>query len=86
MAPGKPAEQRLRGILMEYYHEVINEKRNILLQLLKREYGEVHGRGFTDSAPAPVRSRAQKRIGMGTKKRNLPISLSKQPGYLNIAY
>ena len=38
------------------YHEVIHEKLNHLLQLIKQNIGDVHGRGFVDSAPVLERS------------------------------
>ena len=41
------------------YHEVIKEKLKIFLQLIKENIGDVHGRGFTDSAPVLERSWAQ---------------------------
>ncbi len=46
------------------YHEVIKEKLKIFLQLIKENIGEIHGRGFTDSAPVLERSWAQK-SGLG---------------------
>jgi epoxyqueuosine reductase len=33
------------------YHEVIREKLNHFIQLIKQQVGEIHGRGFVDSAP-----------------------------------
>lgn len=46
------------------YHEVIKEKLKTFLQLIKENIGEVHGRGFIDSAPVLERSWAQK-SGLG---------------------
>ena len=46
------------------YHEVIREKMKIFLQCIHEEIGEVHGRGFVDSAPVLERSWAQ-RSGLG---------------------
>jgi epoxyqueuosine reductase len=46
------------------YHEVIKEKLKTFLQLIKENIGDVHGRGFTDSAPVLERSWAQK-SGLG---------------------
>lgn len=46
------------------YHEVIKDKLKMFLQLIKDNIGEVHGRGFTDSAPVLERSWAQK-SGLG---------------------
>lgn len=46
------------------YHDVIREKLNRFLELLKDQVGEIHGRGFVDSAPVLERSWAQ-RSGLG---------------------
>ena len=46
------------------YHEVIREKLNVLLGMMIEEIGEIHGRGFVDSAPVLERSWAQ-RSGSG---------------------
>jgi epoxyqueuosine reductase len=46
------------------YHTVIKKKLNIFLQLITQSIGEVHGRGFIDSAPVLERSWAQK-SGLG---------------------
>ena len=46
------------------YHEVIKKKLNRLLLLIKENIGEVHGRGFVDSAPVLERTWAQK-SGLG---------------------
>jgi len=51
------------------YHEVIKEKLKMFLQLLKDNIGDVHGRGFTDSAPVLERSWAQK-SGLGWVGKN----------------
>ena len=51
------------------YHEVIKKKLNIFLQLLKEKIGEIHGRGFTDSAPVLERSWAVK-SGLGWVGKN----------------
>ena len=51
------------------YHEVIKEKLKTFLQLIKENIGEVHGRGFTDSAPVLERSWAQK-SGLGWVGKN----------------
>lgn len=42
------------------YHEVIRTKLNSFLQMIKENIGDVHGRGFVDSAPVLERSWAQK--------------------------
>jgi epoxyqueuosine reductase len=46
------------------YHEVIREKLNNLLRLIRSHIGEVEGRGFVDSAPVLERSWAL-RSGLG---------------------
>ncbi len=51
------------------YHEVIKEKLKLFLQILKDNIGEIHGRGFTDSAPVLERSWAVK-SGLGWVGKN----------------
>lgn len=51
------------------YHEVIKEKIKIFLQLIKENIGDVHGRGFVDSAPVLEKSWAQK-SGLGWVGKN----------------
>ena len=51
------------------YHEVIKRKLNVFLQTLKEHVGEIHGRGFTDSAPVLERSWAVK-SGLGWVGKN----------------
>ncbi len=46
------------------YHEVIKSKLDVLLTMMKENIGEVHGRGFVDSAPVLERTWAQ-RSGLG---------------------
>ncbi len=46
------------------YHEVIRPKLHQLLAFINEQIGEVHGRGFVDSAPVLERSWAQ-RSGLG---------------------
>ncbi|HMK04270.1 MAG TPA: tRNA epoxyqueuosine(34) reductase QueG [Ferruginibacter sp.] len=46
------------------YHDVIRTKLKLLLSAIKENIGEVHGRGFVDSAPVLERSWAQK-SGLG---------------------
>jgi epoxyqueuosine reductase len=60
------------------YHEVIKEKLNHLLELLKQQVGEIHGRGFVDSAPVLERSWAQ-RSGLGWIGKNGNL-INKQAG------
>ena len=60
------------------YHEVIRAKLKLLLQQVKEQIGEVHGRGFVDSAPVLERAWAQKAgIGWIGKNGNL---ITKQSG------
>lgn len=60
------------------YHEVIREKMNRFLQSIREKIGEVHGRGFVDSAPVLERSWAQ-RSGLGWIGKNGNL-LTKQSG------
>jgi epoxyqueuosine reductase len=60
------------------YHEVIRAKLKLFLQNIKEQIGEVHGRGFVDSAPVLERTWAQKAgIGWVAKNGNL---INKQSG------
>jgi len=60
----KDAAKISKYALGKDYHEVIRAQMKIFLQLIKDEIGEVHGRGFVDSAPVLERSWAQ-RSGVG---------------------
>jgi epoxyqueuosine reductase len=60
------------------YHDVIKNKLNIFLQTLKEKFGEIHGRGFVDSAPVLERSWAQ-RSGLGWIGKNGNL-ITKQSG------
>ena len=60
------------------YHEVIRSKLKIFLQILHEKIGEVHGRGFVDSAPVLERSWAQ-RSGLGWIGKNGNL-ITKQNG------
>jgi epoxyqueuosine reductase len=60
------------------YHEVIREKMKRFLQSIHEEIGEVHGRGFVDSAPVLERSWAQ-RSGLGWIGKNGNL-LTKESG------
>ncbi len=51
------------------YHEVIREKLKIFLQMIKESIGDIHGRGFADSAPVLEKSWAQK-SGLGWIAKN----------------
>jgi epoxyqueuosine reductase len=66
------------------YHEVIREKLNHLLQLIKRDIGDVHGRGFVDSAPVLERSWAAK-SGAGWIGKNGNLITMRQGSYFFIA-
>lgn len=46
------------------YHEVIKEKLNLFLSILREKIGDINGRGFVDSAPVLERAWAQ-RSGLG---------------------
>ncbi len=71
-----PAEQQKEDVpqISKYaygkdYHAVIKGKLKAFLQILKDNIGEVHGRGFTDSAPVLERSWAVK-SGLGWVGKN----------------
>jgi len=51
------------------YHEVIREKLNHFIELIRQQVGEIHGRGFVDSAPVLERTWAQ-RSGLGWVGKN----------------
>ena len=51
------------------YHDVIREKLKLFLALIKENVGDVHGRGFVDSAPVLERTWAQ-RSGLGWVAKN----------------
>ncbi|HMG67075.1 MAG TPA: tRNA epoxyqueuosine(34) reductase QueG [Chitinophagaceae bacterium] len=60
------------------YHDVIKDKLKIFLQTLQQQIGEIHGRGFVDSAPVLERSWAQK-SGLGWVGKNGNL-ITKQSG------
>ena len=60
------------------YHEVIRKKLIGLIELITSEIGEIHGRGFVDSAPVLERSWAQ-RSGLGWIGKNGNL-ITKQSG------
>jgi epoxyqueuosine reductase len=66
------------------YHEVIRAKLNALLSLINEHIGEVHGRGFVDSAPVLERSWAQ-RSGLGWIGRNGNLITKQQGSFFFIA-
>jgi epoxyqueuosine reductase len=60
------------------YHEVIRSKLNELIVLIKENVGDIHGRGFVDSAPVLERTWAQ-RSGLGWVGKNGNL-ITKQSG------
>ena len=60
------------------YHEVIRKNLNELIEIMKEEIGEIHGRGFVDSAPVLERTWAQ-RSGLGWVGKNGNL-INKQSG------
>ena len=60
------------------YHEVIREQLTELIEIIKEEIGEIHGRGFVDSAPVLERTWAQ-RSGLGWMGKNGNL-ITKQSG------
>lgn len=62
----------------EDYHEVIKSKLKQLLQLINQHIGEVHGRGFVDSAPVMDKAWAKK-AGLGWVGKNANL-LNKKSG------
>ncbi len=80
-----PAEQQKENIpkIATYaygqdYHEVIRSKLKLLLEYIKKNIGEINGRGFVDSAPVLERSWAQK-SGLGWVGKNGNL-INKQSG------
>ena len=80
-----PSEQQRKDVpqVSKYaygkdYHEVIREKLKVFLQMIKENIGDVHGRGFADSAPVLEKAWAQKSgLGWIAKNGNL---ITKQYG------
>jgi len=66
------------------YHEVIKSKLNNLLFILQEKVGEIHGRGFVDSAPVLERTWAQ-RSGLGWIGRNGNLITKQQGSFFFIA-
>ncbi len=66
------------------YHEVIREKLNHFFFLLQEKIGEIHGRGFVDSAPVLERAWAQK-AGLGWVGKNGNLINKKQGSFFFIA-
>ncbi len=66
------------------YHDVIKNKLNALLLLIKEHIGEVQGRGFVDSAPVLERTWAQ-RSGLGWVGKNGNLINKQHGSYFFIA-
>jgi epoxyqueuosine reductase len=66
------------------YHEVIKSKLHALLAMINEHIGEVHGRGFVDSAPVLERSWAQ-RSGLGWIGKNGNLLTKQQGSFFFIA-
>jgi epoxyqueuosine reductase len=66
------------------YHEIIKEKLNQLLSILKEKIGDIHGRGFVDSAPVLERTWAQ-RSGLGWIGKNGNLITKQQGSFFFIA-
>lgn len=66
------------------YHEVIREKLNLLLASIRREIGDIQGRGFVDSAPVLERSWAI-RSGLGWIGKNGNLITRKDGSFFFIA-
>jgi epoxyqueuosine reductase len=80
-----PSEQQKPGApkIAKYafgkdYHDVIRDKLNELIAVIKESIGEIHGRGFVDSAPVLERTWAQK-SGLGWVGKNGNL-INKQSG------
>jgi epoxyqueuosine reductase len=86
-----PSEQQKKDVpkISKYaysgdYHEIIKEKLNELLSMLKEKIGDIHGRGFVDSAPVLERSWAQ-RSGLGWIGKNGNLITKQQGSFFFIA-
>ena len=66
------------------YHDVIKDKLNRLIELIRLNIGDVHGRGFVDSAPVLERSWAQ-RSGLGWIGKNGNLITKQQGSFFFIA-
>jgi epoxyqueuosine reductase len=80
-----PSEQQQHGApkISKYafgkdYHDVIRKNLNSLIELMKEEVGEIHVRGFVDSAPVLERTWAE-RSGLGWVGKNGNL-INKQSG------
>jgi epoxyqueuosine reductase len=66
------------------YHDVIRAKLNHFFFILKEKIGDIHGRGFVDSAPVLERAWAQK-SGLGWIGKNGNLINKKQGSFFFIA-
>ncbi|TAL46564.1 MAG: tRNA epoxyqueuosine(34) reductase QueG [Chitinophagaceae bacterium] len=66
------------------YHDVIRQKLNELISLIKINIGEIHGRGFVDSAPVLERTWAE-RSGLGWVGKNGNLINKKSGSFFFIA-
>ena len=66
------------------YHEVIKDKLKTFLLLIKENIGDVHGRGFADSAPVLEKSWAQK-SGLGWVGKNGNLITKNEGSFFFIA-
>jgi len=66
------------------YHEIIKQKLNVFLLLVRDQVGDVNGRGFVDSAPVLERSWAQ-RSGLGWIGKNGNLINKQQGSFFFIA-
>ncbi len=68
----------------EDYHEVIKEKLRLFLAILNEKIGDIHGRGFVDSAPVMERAWAIK-SGLGWIGKNGNLITKNQGSFFFIA-
>jgi epoxyqueuosine reductase len=66
------------------YHDVIRQKLKVFLLMIKENIGDVHGRGFADSAPVLEKSWAQK-SGLGWIAKNGNLITKQQGSFFFIA-
>ncbi|SFQ20394.1 tRNA epoxyqueuosine(34) reductase QueG [Parafilimonas terrae] len=86
--PSKQQEQDIPKISKyaygKDYHEMIREKLNSLLELIRQNIGDINGRGFVDSAPVLERSWAV-RSGAGWIGKNGNLITKQQGSFFFIA-
>jgi epoxyqueuosine reductase len=68
----------------EDYHDVIREKLNYFLSLVREKFGDINGRTFVDSAPVMEREWA-KRSGIGWLGKNTLLIHPKRGSYFFLA-